>query len=132
MGKTTHPEQPVKLSPEDLYSKLYRIAGHILRETNPCQIQRAADGSVSCVDTREAVAKGYKANPGLCCGGCQHLTPTGCNAEALSCKVWHCSAFRRARPEVAKALDSISAVAYAAHIPLYIRASKETTFRRVL
>ena len=117
-----------KLSPEELYSKLYRIAGHILRETNPCQIQKDAEGRVSCRDTRSPLRAGGSTQT-LCCGGCRHLSDKGCNAEALSCKLWACWTLKREAPDVVSALQILNKAAQDARLPIiYIRLSKEEAF----
>ena len=90
MGKMTHSEQPVKLSPEDLYSKLYRIADHILKENNPCGFEVRADGVTTCVRTRKDPSYDQHRPGTLCCSGCKHLGPYGCTVESLGCKLAGC------------------------------------------
>ena len=60
-----------------IYMALYDAGNDVLRKHNPCEIK---DGEC-------AAGKGHLAR---CCGGCEHLTPTGCGVSALTCKLHLC------------------------------------------
>lgn len=126
----------VTLTPEEVYSKLWRIADHILRENNPCQIRKAKNGRVTCVRTR----KNPKWDPDgkLCCGGCKHLGPNGCTVESLGCKLGACYIGDPCWPEgapnkevVEDSLRLLKAAAAQHGVNLYIRQSKEEHFARL-
>lgn len=60
-----------------IYMALYESGQQVINKYNPCQIK---DGEC-------AAGKGRLAT---CCGGCEHLTPTGCGVQALTCKLYLC------------------------------------------
>lgn len=82
------------MTQQDLYSKLWRIADHILKENNPCQILKDAEGKVSCIRFRHPKRRSDYDHVGqLCCLGCKHLGPNGCQVQSLSCKLGACHTF---------------------------------------
>lgn len=114
------------MTQEELYSKLYRIAGYILRDANPCQI-KAEDGSVSCAATRHP--RSTMVSPGnaaLCCGSyypndpgqqrgytCPKWEPTkGCTVENLPCKLFLCGLAADANRDVDDALRLLLRIAH--------------------
>ena len=123
-----------KLTPEDLYSKLYRIAQSIIKRENPCQI-REENGAVTCRHTRYKY--GYKTpdgkpEPTLCCGGCRNLSATGCTTDSLWCKTWTCGSLQREVPDVAEALRILESVSHRVGVPLFFRTGKDESFARLL
>jgi len=66
------------------YRKIYQQGVELFSEFNPCAAQ---DGS--CIKSRT-----LKFEKPFCCDGCDYLTDTGCNAEALYCKLWLCGVLR--------------------------------------
>ena len=126
------------MTKEELYSKLYRIAGHILRETNPCQIQKDVEGRVSCLASRKPHSQMTAA---LCCGSyypnenkpranvCKHWRKDrGCTTDALGCKVFLCGIAADKFPDVQDALYILRQVAYNAPIPVPCYLSKDEAF----
>ena len=110
------------------YDSLYNEASGVLRKHDPCQIRKEEDGTVSCLDTRNKVAKGWKGSPELCCNRCEHLGPNGCTAKALSCKTWLCPTAQMANRECSTQLGLIEKRGRAQGIPSLYRASKEKVF----
>jgi hypothetical protein len=96
-----------------LYNRLYRRADKIVRQDNPCQIQKDAKGNVTCVSSRLGKAKyGSKPSNDLCCGGCNQLGPEGCKAEKpLTCKSWVCPTIWATNPKVHRKLSRVSRAA---------------------
>lgn len=130
-------ETPASMTPQDVYSKLWRIADSILRENNPCQIQLDTSGVASCSRTRkEPNYEGPDRKGVLCCGGCRHLGPTGCTVESLGCKLGGCSgiaALPMYAPNASAVNFSLSLLATAAeesgfHLWPSVRRSKEEYF----
>ena len=87
------------MTQEDIYSKLYRIAGHILRERNPCDFQEVEllDGTkqMRCVAQRTASERNRQISfadikYGSCCTTCKNLGPNGCTVESLDCRLYLC------------------------------------------
>ena len=65
------------------YRRLYQAGIDLFAEFNPCEIH---DGH--CYDGRR------EGGTDFCCSKCDHITDTGCTAEALYCKLWLCSSLR--------------------------------------
>lgn len=65
---------------EQIYDVLFDEADKLMKEYNPCQI---TDGE--CINTRYADTKS------CCCYGCKYLTPNGCSAKSLFCRLWTCA-----------------------------------------
>jgi hypothetical protein len=61
------------------YRRIYR-EGQLLFDTfKPCKIE-----SGTCICGRDRNVKSF------CCEGCKYLSPSGCLAEAIWCKLWLC------------------------------------------
>lgn len=103
-----------------LYHSFYKEGQAVLDKHNPCNFHTGPDGRVRCAD-----------GPNGCCGGCKHLTPTGCSVESLACKLWLCYTARQANPEAANELRAIKDKArYVHEVPMGYRASFEDNFSR--
>lgn len=116
------------------YDRLYDKADAVLKELNPCQIQRRADGMVSCLQTRNLVTKytGIENMQSLCCTSCEHLGPEGCTVKALWCKTWTCYTIHSERPDAVSALNAITSEAMNKGVPIkFFRASKDVAFKEM-
>lgn len=121
------------------YDRLYDEASTIIKRENPCQIERDAAGTVTCVRTRKFPAATYPAGgKGLCCSGCQHLGPDGCTTNSLGCRMGACTddfeyrAREAGWPEhVIEAMRALQATAKSIGVPMAIRSSKVDAFRRI-
>lgn len=73
------------INKSNLYDLLYAKADKLLKEYNPCRINKDLFGGVYC--------KKYD-NDDLCCGGgngkCKYLSDTGCTTKCLGCKLGLC------------------------------------------
>ena len=65
------------------YRKLYQKATDLFAEFDPCAVQ---DGVCFRGRLDEPL------QPNFCCKDCKYITETGCNAEALYCRLWICGA----------------------------------------
>ena len=111
-------ETPASMTPQDVYSKLYRIAASILRDNNPCQIRLDEDGIASCSRTRKDPNYEGPARKGvLCCGGCEKLGPDGCTVDSLDCKLWVCDYIERTDSVTTVSMESLRSAARIGKIP---------------
>lgn len=99
-----------------IYDELYDIADMKLRIHNPCNI--SLDGK-TCTGGHP------------CCGGCEHLGPTGCTVKALMCKTWLCYEVKgiKAHDKVIASLATLAQTGTALGIPMGMRSSKEENFK---
>lgn len=115
------------------YNRIYDEGTRLFASHNPCQIQRDADGRVSCRESREGTpeARGSHNYKHLCCTGCQHLGPNGCRVKAISCKLWTCRTIQTApeHRELMVSLDELKKQAQAIGVGHYVRATKTQELR---
>ena len=92
-----------------LHDTIYKACNEVLRDLNPCQIQKGPDGVVSCYHSR---LPGNHHNHGvLCCVECKHHSiEKGCTTQSLSCKVWLCYDVRRQTIQGHAAFVALSAL----------------------
>jgi hypothetical protein len=104
---TLLPEVPQHIS--ELYDMIYKVAGEVLRNYNPCGFR---DGQC-----REHIN---------CCSGCDHLSKNGCVVKSLYCKLWLCRPATIRMPECAAALDVLANLANRYNFLDYRRSKEET------
>lgn len=100
-----------QMTKSELHDALYDAANKVLEKANPCGIHMV-DGKARCNNPM------YSDDGNLCCGGCIHLTPTGCSVRSLSCKLWTCgylSGTPAGRTTVI-AMDALRSVAWSGRI----------------
>ena len=79
------------------YDRFYEEADALFRKYNPCQFE-----GNQCARNRKDLASGHfragsEVEKNGCCGttSCKHLTPEGCNAKSLGCKLHTCTELTR-------------------------------------
>lgn len=99
-----------------IFDMIYKEGERILKEFNPCQINgemgtctqgceyaRRCNSSFNNFIEKEE----YTRKMSFCCHGCEHLGPTGCTVQALSCKLWLCSEARDLSPAAFQKLSRL-------------------------
>src|SRR3970282_2096940 len=112
------------LSKSELYDTLYQRCQEALDSANPCHIN-VIGKTVSCEHRQRHPGSNFN---GLCCRGCKHLSATGCTVKALACKFWLCHTVRLKNPKLVERMEQLRDVAWNAHVPMFIRSSKEECF----
>ena len=80
---STQPQQLSIIELSALYDRVYDIADRLFKKYNPCNIH-TIKGGICCTSRKTNNAFG------LCCGGCKHISKTGCTVRCLPCKLFIC------------------------------------------
>lgn len=101
------------ISVSRLFDILYQRGQDVLYEHNPCQFKTDKKGKLTCVGGTPC-----------CPTSCEHLTPVGCGAKVLACKLYLCGAARDKSPRADAALWELREVAFNAGVPMTYYRSK--------
>ena len=100
----------------EAYDRLFAEGQAVLNKYNPCKWENGKCAGL----------------PDGCCGGCEHLTPTGCAVNALGCKLWLCGTIQDSTKEglmAGKLLYILKQEAFELRVPTGVRSSKEQCFK---
>lgn len=87
-----------------VYDRIYDIADRLFKKYNPCN-HRVKNSIVLCNGKNVEQAKeAQQDNIFLCCGLCEHNSPTGCTVKCLSCKLYLCPTLHKDYPLLSKRL----------------------------
>jgi len=95
--KVKDPSRITKRFLNEMYDALYAEVDKILKQVNPCEIQKIKHCGVKDIVICRGYASGEKE---LCCGAfldepsCKHWSKNGCTVKSLRCKAWVCDTVR--------------------------------------
>lgn len=105
-----------------IYDFLYFAADQLVKKYNPCQLQISESGA-KCIGVLAT-----------CCGGCKHISDSGCIVACLFCKLGLCySATKRIRklyPDVLEKLLVIQTISFKYNLGT-IRTSRQWTYKNL-